>query len=97
MKYFRYSLVKLKVITECVVHYKNQSNYSQLKRLTEINVKRIREAQLKRLKVGGSHTHQEQTENIPEEIDFSNHGIHPSDSMLKQNSLTLKTLTFFQD
>jgi len=28
---------------DCVVHYDNQSKYSQLKRLTEVNIRRIHE------------------------------------------------------
>ena len=32
---------------ECVVHYKNQSAYSELKKLTEINIKRIQEVKVK--------------------------------------------------
>ena len=46
---------------ECVVHYKNQSAYSELKKLTEINIKRIQEAKVKRLKVGGVHVHADHT------------------------------------
>ena len=61
---------------ECVVHYKNQSSYSELKKLTEINIKRILEAKVKRLKVGGVHVHADQTRNIPEEFHVDNHGIH---------------------
>jgi len=61
---------------ECIVHYKKQSNYSQLKRLTEVNIQRIREAKVKRLKIGGAHTHDEQTNLIPDIIDSNKHGIH---------------------
>ena len=61
---------------ECVVHYKNQSSYSNLKKLTDTNIKRINEAKEKRLKIGGVHAHEEQTKNLPKIIDANKHGIH---------------------
>ena len=61
---------------KCVVHYSNQLKYSTLKSLSETNIKRIREAKIKRFDIGGAHRHEEQCDMIPETINDDSHGIH---------------------
>ena len=60
----------------CIVHYKNQSAYSTLKKLSDTNIIRIREAKLKRLEIDGSHKHEEQCQLIPENINLELHQVH---------------------
>ena len=60
----------------CIVHYESQSNYSVIKNLSDTNIRRINEAKLKRLEIGGAHWHYEQSEKIPEVIDVGKHGVH---------------------
>ena len=59
-----------------VIHYKNQSKYSKLKGLSEINKKQILEAKDLRCTLGGYNFHEEQCDAIPEKFDESLHGIH---------------------
>ena len=42
------------------MHYDNQTKYSALKSLSEINIERIEQAREKRLKIGGINSHGEQ-------------------------------------
>ena len=60
---------------ECIVHYKNQTTYSKLKKLTETNIEKIRKAREKRQQIGGLHCHP-QVDLIPDEIDPERHGVH---------------------
>ena len=59
-----------------VIHYKNQSKYSKLKGLFEINKKQIPEAKDLRCTLGGENFHEEQCDAIPEKFDESLHEIH---------------------
>ena len=61
---------------KCAIHYKNQSKYSKLKGLSEINKKQIFEAKDLRCTLGGDNFHEEQCDAIPEKFDESLHGIH---------------------
>ena len=61
---------------KCVIHYKNQSKYSKLKGLSEINKKQILEAKDLRCTLGGDNFHEEQCDAIQEKFDESLHGIH---------------------
>ena len=61
---------------QCIVHYHNQSSYSALKSLSEINIRRIEEAKIKRIEIGGAYEHAEQCIMVPETIDIELHGIH---------------------
>ena len=44
----------------CIVHYENQSPYSEIKTLSEVNIRRIEEAKQKKNELGGVNQHQEQ-------------------------------------
>ena len=61
---------------ECIVHYQNQACYSSLKSLSDRNIARIKEAKAKRLELGGSHCHSEQSDSIPDDINLETHGVH---------------------
>ena len=61
---------------KCAIHYKNQSKYSKLKGLSEINKKQIFEAKDLRCTLGGDNFHEEQCDAIQEKFDESLHGIH---------------------
>lgn len=61
---------------KCIIHYENQSSYSQIKPLSETNIRRIGDAREKRLEVGGSHLHGDQIKQIPENISQQEHGVH---------------------
>lgn len=61
---------------KCIVHYEKQSYYSSIKKLSDTNVKRIQEAKLKRVEVGGVHRHEEQSNGIPDVIDTEKFGVH---------------------
>ena len=50
---------------KCVIHYKNQSTYSKLKELSEINKKQILRAKDLRCTLGGDNFHEEQCDAIP--------------------------------
>ena len=56
---------------QCIVHYYNQSSYSDLKRPSVTNSRRI-----KRIEIGGECGHAEQYSMIPEPIDIELHGIN---------------------
>ena len=60
----------------CIVHYENQSPYSEIKTLSEVNIRRIEEAKQKKNELGGVNQHQEQIQQIPEKIDVLSHGVH---------------------
>jgi len=60
---------------KCIIHYENQSKYSRLKHLSEINIERINQARDVRQKIGGVHRHS-QIETIPDAIDHEKHGVH---------------------
>jgi len=60
---------------KCIIHYEGQSSYSELKDLSETNIKRIKEAKKKRQEIGGAHCHS-QAELVPEEIDHNKYGVH---------------------
>ena len=49
-----------------IIQYKNQVSYSEIKSLTETNLKRISEAREKRNELGGKNNHLEQIKQIPE-------------------------------
>ena len=59
----------------CVIHYKNQPKYSNIKALSEDNIQRILAAKQLREKIGGRNHHLEQCSGIPDSFDGS-HGIH---------------------
>lgn len=59
----------------CVVHYKNQTKYSNIKPLSEDNKKRIIAAKEVRERVRGENHHEEQCSKIPKAFN-KNHGIH---------------------
>ena len=48
-----------------VVHYKNQTKYSNLKNLSELNIERFQLAKEKHMSIGGAHSHEEQCSMIP--------------------------------
>ena len=52
-----------------IIQYKNQVSYSEIKSLTETNLKRISEAREKRNELGGKNNHLEQIKQIPEKVD----------------------------
>ena len=58
------------------IHYKNQSNYSKLKGLFEINKLQILEAKDLRCTLGGENFHKGQCDAITEKFDEYLHGIH---------------------
>ena len=51
------------LVMYCVVHYKNQTKYSNLKNLSELNIDRIQLAKEKRMRIGGAYSHEEQCRN----------------------------------
>ena len=56
----------------CIAHYKNQTKYSNLKNLSELNIERIQLAKEKRMRIGGTYSHEAQCS-----ISFlANHEIH---------------------
>ena len=61
---------------KCVIHYKNQSKYSKLKGLSEINKKQILEAKDLRCTLVGDTFQEEQCDAIPGKFDESFHGTH---------------------
>ena len=60
----------------CVVHCKNQTKYSNLKNLSELNNERIQLAKEKRMRTGGAYSHEEQCSMIPLLVNHEIHGIH---------------------
>ena len=60
----------------CIIHYENQKNYSQIKKLSDINKEKILKAREKRESIGGDHYHEEQCSSIPAEFDIEVHGVH---------------------
>lgn len=65
-----------KLSLECIVHYPNQRQYSDVKELSDINKEKITKAKVKRMREGGSHLHFEQCSKIPETFVEGFHGIH---------------------
>jgi len=61
---------------ECIIHYKDQSRYSVVKKINDNCLTRIKESKLKRLGIGGTYSHNDQCELIPDSIDVEKHGIH---------------------
>ena len=61
---------------KCIIHYENQVSYSEIKSLTETNLRRISEAREKRNELCGKNNHLEQIKQIPEKIDPELHGVH---------------------
>ena len=60
---------------KCIIHYKNQSKYSNIKELSEDNKNRITAAKQLRESLGGDDHHEDQCCSVPET--FSDiHGIH---------------------
>ena len=59
----------------CVIHYKNQAKYSNIKTLSGDNIQRIFAAKQLREKIGGDNLHAEQCSGIPDSFNES-HGIH---------------------
>ena len=64
------------LVMYCVVHYKNQTKYSNLKNLSELNRERIQLANEKRARIGGAYSHEEQYSMIPLLVNPEIHGIH---------------------
>ena len=60
----------------CVVHYADQTAYSSIKELSDVNKDRIVQAKRKRTEVGGSHSHADQCLTIPESFESGKHGVH---------------------
>ena len=60
---------------KCIIHYENQVSYSEIKSLTETNLRRISEARENRNELGGKNNHLEQITHIPEKIDSELHGV----------------------
>ena len=60
----------------CVVHYKNQTNYSNLKNLSELNTEKIQLAKGKRMRIGGAYSHEQQCSMIPLLVNHEVHGIY---------------------
>lgn len=60
----------------CVVHYPDQSSYSEIKELSNVNKYKIVEAKRVRTEIGGSHSHCTQCDTIPEEFQHGIHGVH---------------------
>ena len=58
------------------MRYENQVSYSEIKSLTEKNLRRISEARQKRKELGAKNNHLEQIKQIPEKIDPELHGVH---------------------
>ena len=50
---------------KCIIHYENQVSYSEIKNLTETNIRRISGAREKRNELGGKNNHLEQIKQIP--------------------------------
>ena len=62
---------------KCIIHYENQVSYSEIKRLTETNLRRISEAREKRNELGAKNNHLEQIKHVPEKINPELHGVDP--------------------
>ena len=60
----------------CVVHYTDQTSYSTIKELSDVNKEKINKAKRKRTEVGGSHSHTDQCSTIPEHFESGLHGVH---------------------
>ena len=52
----------------CVVHYTDQTSYSTVKELSDVNKEKIVQAKRKRTDIGGSHSHADQCSTIPEKL-----------------------------
>jgi len=61
---------------KCILHYKGHESYSNIKTLSDVNVKRILEAKEKREEINGDNLHQEQIDLIPENINLETDGVH---------------------
>jgi len=60
----------------CVVHYPDQSSYSNIKDLSDVNKIKIVEAKRVRRELGGPYSHSVQCDAIPEQFQHGIHGIH---------------------
>ena len=61
---------------KCIVHYRHEAKYSNLKKLSSTNKDRIKEAKSKRERFSGALHHKEQCEQIPSEFVDESHGVH---------------------
>ena len=61
---------------KCIVHYRHQAKYPNLKKLSSTNKDRIKEAKSKRERFSGALHHKEQCEQIPSEFVDESHGVH---------------------
>ena len=64
------------LVMYCVVYYKNQTKYSNLKNLSELNIDRIQLAKEKCMRIGGAYSHEEQCSMIPLLVNHEIHGVH---------------------
>ena len=60
---------------ECIVHYADQKSYGKIKKLSQINIEKIKLAKQKRQQIGGVHCHS-QVDLVPDQIDPEKHGVH---------------------
>ena len=60
----------------CIVHYADQTSYSTVKELSDVNKEKIVQAKRKRTDIGGSHSHADQCSTIPENFESGEHGVH---------------------
>lgn len=61
---------------KCIVHYRHEAKYSNLKKLSSTNKDRIKEAKSKREPFSGALQHKNQREQIPSEFVDESHGVH---------------------
>jgi len=60
----------------CIVHYPKQNYYQDIKKLSDGNIHKVKEAKTKREEIGGLHLHDEQIQQVPTEINNDIHGVH---------------------
>ncbi len=60
----------------CVIHYADQTSYSTIKELSDVNKEKLVQAKRKRTEVGGSYSHADQCSTIPEFFESGKHGVH---------------------
>lgn len=73
--FFRLEYIRIMVL-ECIVHYKNQAEYSTIKKLSETNKRRILEAKAVRESNISNHNHADQCSMVPEQFEDDEHGVH---------------------
>lgn len=78
----------------CVVHYRNQTRYSSIKKLSDINQRRILEARERRILAGEDNLHQEQLDLIPSEFDLDEHGIHMNSCYKRYALILIRNVSF---